>query len=745
MGTCLTCVQVSAQTISFNEKGQLTGNIPERIYKGDSLQAMVAGSENPNDGFIKSLKTRAAAAKALAVKLLGDQDRLDQLMYIYGIGDQKLRDIIADCDNIELGRTPENGYLPEIKDLPDYYRIEIKDIPDSKKTFGITTPSAKFAAAPNDAYSMQLNLTFTDKFKKASYDWLTGSKDKFKPVTAEKRAILKDLKLKEQSKLSQIKDIIALRPGDDLARIEEAIRQIQTLRTELRTLSEDILNNIKLDDKEWVLKWFWYQGAHDLPLLNPFKFATESSLGGKPDTTENIGLWAKIKARQNYLANKKDLAGADADRIIDEMTKFHKTIAANQEAMENYNKTAANNQKAMADFGQTETLLNSPIFYLSDRTLSPRLNYWMRNHNAASGHSLMTLNPKKEYLDEDKMVVLDHNLTADQHVTIDFTFTPIASPQTFLGEQFTNAIKTLPALKSVVVANVAEADPAVTTRSRAYNRLVDELQKDVIALKRLDPALDYVLAQTNPDIDIKENPSQNAVYHTELENDGDPTGDQQGGYNIKLKTPVAAAVPSGTAAPAAAAANTTPAAGSAAASNASPASNNPAPAAAGPKFKVQVNKRYRVFPMAGFAYTTDQFSTVGTNADGTAPGKVTQETPLRLIAGLKFFIHSTDIRNRQFFTEKDDNDQPLLWTRVHIDLAVAVSDPVKNIYTGGGVDLWPGLSVNLGLVFNRYQYNTYSIGSSATSRTLYRPGFYFGLTTDVAVITELGKFLTSGK
>lgn len=673
LGTCLTSMQVSAQTISFNEKGQLTGNIPERIYKGDQLKAVVAGSENPNTGFIKSLKKRAATAKALAVKLLGDKDRLDLLDKIYGIGEDDLKKIIADCDNIELARAPANGYLPVVKDEPDYYRIEVKDVPASKTSFGITTPSAEFTAQPNDAYSMQLNLTFTDKFKKAVYGWLAGTKDNFKPVTAEKRAVLKDLKSKEQAKLGEVKGLTALKPGDDLATIEQAIVKIENLRTELRTLNSDILTNIKLEDKVWVLKWFWYQDGHDLPLLNPFKFATESSLGGKPDTTENIGLWAKIKARQGYLANKKDVTGAAADKIIDEMTGFHKTIAANQSAMENYNKTMANNQKAIADFGQTETLLNSPIFYLSDKTLSPRLNYWMRNHNAANGHSLMTLNPKKEYLDEDKMVVLDHNLTADQHVTIDFTFTPIASPQTFLGEQFTNAIKTLPELKNVNFASFAEDNPALTTRSRVYKRLVDSLQKDVTALQRLDLVLDYVLAQTNPDIDVKENPSQNAVYHTELENDGDPTGDQQGGYNIKLKTPVAAAAPSGTVAPVTA--------------------NTPAPvaSAAGPKFKVQVNKRYRVFPMAGFAYTTDQFSTVGTNADGTAPGKVTQETPLHLIAGLKFFIHSTDIRNRQFFTEKDDNDQPLLWTRVHIDLAVAVSDPVKNIYAGGGVDLWPGL------------------------------------------------------
>jgi hypothetical protein len=113
--------------------------------------------------------------------------------------------------------------------------------------------------------------------------------------------------------------------------------------------------------------------------------------------------------------------------------------------------------------------------------------------------------------------------------------------------------------------------------------------------------------------------------------------------------------------------------------------------------------------------------------------------------GLKVFLRKIDIRNPKFITGKDDHGKCLFLSRTSIAVGVDVSKPLNNIYTGLGFDLWPGFCVNLGGVFNKYNYNVYNNNQLVQSKTSYRPGFYLGVSTDVSLFMDLAKILNLTK
>ncbi|MGF7076208.1 hypothetical protein [Mucilaginibacter sp. 3215] len=162
-------------------------------------------------------------------------------------------------------------------------------------------------------------------------------------------------------------------------------------------------------------------------------------------------------------------------------------------------------------------------------------------------------------------------------------------------------------------------------------------------------------------------------------------------------------------------------------------------------FKYRVNKRYRIFPMTGIAYTTNSFQDVASSSDGASAGKVTQEQQTHFIIGLKVFFNKTDIRSNKFFLGNDAYGKSVVLTRLHFDAAVDIVSPLRNIYTGLGLDLGPGVSLNGGAVFNKYNYNLYSNGQNTIIKTLYGTGAYIGLTTDVSVVADLFKLLNISK
>ncbi|MBK7559023.1 MAG: hypothetical protein IPI54_12580 [Chitinophagaceae bacterium] len=261
------------------------------------------------------------------------------------------------------------------------------------------------------------------------------------------------------------------------------------------------------------------------------------------------------------------------------------------------------------------------------------------------------------------------------------------------------------ALGAFAAAGGAEPTAAHNARIEAQGNVVKLIGK-ITELQAFEKALEYLVRQSNPVIEIKETVDKTSSYHSELSNPPKKiTGPKKATYYMNTET-----------------------AGNEGNKNKTVPDT----------FTYRINKLYRIFPMAGAFYTTNQFVEM-------KEGKINELPHTRFVVGLKVYVKKTDIRNTKFFTGKDEHNNRLWKSRTSVQVAFDAQKPLRNIYLGAGLDLWPGFCVSVGAVASKYTYTEFSNGETVRSRELYRPGLYVGVSTDISLFTDVVKFLNLSK
>jgi hypothetical protein len=712
----------------FTDKGAVRGNMPEKLLTSDILQFRVDGKDLLPDEQ-KSLSDKAAKAVARIDHLSSEQ--LNILDWVYDIKPPDLAIIRAQFQTIIADQAhAAQAYVPGIEDNSTYYHVTTQDIAgmphadmQANDPTSFLLPSA--LQYPNQN-AVTLALNRTNLFKKTTFGWYTTfAGDYSKELSQADIDALNGLKTQSKNVLSDFQAIVAkvknnlIKNGHELKLFDAQLDKILALLTTVQARVDFS------DDKEWILDWFWY-GTSKIPELNPFSFQKGEDIA-LPDTSGLPALRATVFTEESYLKNLNvnKVPEAVAKKYIKEIAANRLTIAATLKAFQTATDQQNDNDKQIADFAATVTALNKVLLIVSNSGADDPI-YWMRHHDALDNGAEMNFKEQLGYTEEDRVFILTHNLTANQQANVALKYTPIGNDESPFAETVTSVLQSLGPLVANTAGTRDELSLAdYTLLAASVNRKIFQVQNQLSCLL----AIDYLLAQSNPKLDVKELTDPVELYHSQKDRTPGINGPQQAVYTVSIGAKAADA------------------GSSAAGSSNSAAAAAPAAVSGIPvdTFKYRVNKLYRVFPMAGIAYTFNHFGSVATNSSSAAPGVLTTETQTHFFVGLKVFLQKTDIRNTSFISGTDAHGNPLFWTRVHLDAGFDLSKPLNNIYTGAGIDPFPGVGLNFGLVWNKYDYYRYAGDNQNLHQSLYRPGIYLGLSTDVALIAQLTKLLNLSK
>jgi len=724
----LSCSFAFAQrqyTITLGAKGQMRPELPERLFTNDVLKFVVSSpGENPAK-YKKQLIDNLKKAVKNMDRLTASADKMALLTAVYDI---KAADLDAVSYELKTIINAPNNEETESDNVPDYQ-------PDSVQFYSVTMGKnpAKMAAnevsgpfpANTDDGQAQLGFTVTrtDPAKKMVFDWLGKTADDFpKPIDIKTFSDDMDALKKLVAAAGTLKDDIKAfhdeRRGvvtdSDIPAIKKFQDRATQLNTDLGNEFTAIEKDIVLKEyKKWVLEWMWYQTS-GLPSLNPLPFVSPDDLGGRPDTTEIAAIQDQITDRQTLLSKlnlkTKDLHEAGSLlATIDDLRRRIKSIRKAYAAF-----TA--NEGAATDFGHTSAQLNKGIFFTNEKDKTVN---WMRHHDASKGQQLMNGLTREEYLETDRVVILDHNLTGTEKVSIHFSLSDIPDDQSRFAETLSPLITALAGVAgsfNVPRPNnnfTKTAGANVESELKILQSKINALNVSLKETKLHSDQLDYMTQQRNPRLDVKEATDESTGFHTEVANPAKKTnGPIKATYYLTVTN------------------------------SAAKVAQADAPAA--DTFTYRIDKLYRLFPMAGVSWTFNGWNTVSYDS-ASHQSKVTTEKHLHFVIGLKVYLRKTDIRNSKFIWGKDDNGKCLFLSRTSIHLAFDAGSPLNNLYSGVGFDLWPGVCLSGGLAFNRYRYDQYAHGVIIKTENPYRTGLYMGLSTDLSLFTDVAKFLNLTK
>ncbi|TFF34553.1 hypothetical protein [Mucilaginibacter psychrotolerans] len=735
--------------IHFNDKGQLTGELPQILPASKKLGFQVSGLKDPAVAYAQMLKDRATEAVKTLNLIIADANKEAFLQKLYEISDAQLKAVRDACIAIAANPTiapsaPNDKYTLNITPNPNYYTVKLSPSSATPVSMPMNTTTGTQPSMLTNGNSMTITLSLENAYKKMVWDWYYNKKGDFKPLDPSDQTLWASLKQEEKKLLAEVNDLMTNKPARTYEKLKAYLETIKAERQKVQGLVGriDAAVSSKLkNNQDWLLEWLWYQNT-TTPQLNPFKFVATSSLGQEPDTSDNPGLRLKIQTRENVIKNMdtKNPNLTVSDHWVSDIDGFRKTLTANTLAYKNYQILSAANEKSKADFAQTTTNLNEALFFVTVEAPVKKV-IWMRHHDAADGNEIMNVDQATEYLEDEKLVILTHNLATGEKSEVSLSYSDIKTNNSFIGDLFLEATSMINT--SQFTHGGREQDPRINGIAALLDAEIGGLGDDVKNLKGLDVYLDYLLKQTNVEQEIQPVTDQAPVYHSEKQQAPQVSGNKAAAYTVKtVKTDAGSnaggTAPSGVTTTTSTSAATTTTVTAAAAGKS--ASTMPVDT-----FKFRVNKKYRIFPMAGIAFNTSNFTNVAPGSDGNSPGKQTSESISHFFVGIKVFIEKTDIRNTRFFLNSDAEGNSLFWSRTHFDAAFEIGSPLNNLYFGGGFDLWPGFGLNVGCVLNKYNYNLYANGQNTVSQSLYRPGVYLGVSTDVAVVAELFKLLNIGK
>ncbi|PZF71877.1 hypothetical protein [Taibaiella soli] len=703
--------------INFNADGTLDTPLPDRLTNEDLLTFSVQGTQENINKYQKEVSERIKKAQQYLELLRHDTAKMKILTTVYGI---------TELDTSKMFRpTP---FDQEMK----YYSIKSNMTQgkyDSSLKPGVPLPAAKIDLAEG-VQKVTITLSKRDPFKKLVIDRIKATRNDFKGMPSKDDIDLIGNKMAAfstaantytQTILTQMKE----KKGS------KSLKQSQfgtwtNFVDSLNGVATNLIDNVrKIVDlsanQKWLMEWLWFasQDKTGLPLLNPLNF-TDPSLIKEPDTSLLLTLRAKLATRDNFIKNAAPGKPSEfdaADKIIDDADLMRSTIASKEAEYKSWEKSSAYNDSLVLAYEHVNVILNKAILMISGKDTIR----WMRHHDMSNEANTMNIVDRDEYLEDSYVSILGHNLKENQKMSVNISYAPITSDQSPLADQFTgnSAIDDLIALLTKGIGTQGgvrsqRAEKKATSDDKdSLRKYLVKLGANLDTLQDLQVCLAYVGRQTVPYKDIEEQAGEHSAYHSEIKMTKKVKGPKQASYEVDVVDTQS---------------------GDAAAKDKTSSSSSDT-------FTYRVNKKYWLFPMAGLAYNVTHFAHIDPNSSGNGPGTVSTEDPVHFVAGLKFYINKTDIRDNRFITGKDDNGKCLFWSRTSIDVAVDVSKPLNNIYTGIGFDLIPGCCINAGAVWNKYTFYSYDNGQNTGSQQLYRCGFYVGVSTDVTLVDQILKLL----
>ncbi len=710
--------------IAFDASGKIIPAVPDKINKDDKLVFRMKQPDETFDSYEKVLKDRITKAKQRLVKLKSSPENLQLLKDIFDIDPPEIDAVTADIDKVAIGASLT--YVPVFKTADkSYFHITLKHTEDAFDKFIEPNKASDEATAALEVDAVQLGITIGKNlpFEKLAYTWLYNTRgDYAAPISFSKylsdREQLKTQNEKVTEFLKNYETKLAGSNGvfkpADVPFLQTATKEAITLTGQLNALIATVKADIQLHNyKPWMLKWMWYQNK-EIPDINPFTFKATDDLPQEPDTAQLPGIREKIDSRVKLIgnANLKKLTIKQLDAIIAETDDLRKTLNEKLAAYKRYSEATASNEKNLQAFATTSKQLNNGQLFVGDP--DDRI-YYMRNHDASNNYQLMTESGADEYLEGDRVVILAHNLLENEKTSIHLEFAEISNDQSEIAEQGLALIGQLTGIQSALkpVPTIGLIKPEDDAKKKAKGA-IDDLKDAMKTIRQLIMDVDYLIKQSNPVTTVEEKSDKANAYHSQLVNP-----------SKKIDGPKKATYYLGTTTTATAAAATN-------------AADTDKPIA--DTFTYRINKLYRLFPMAGIAYTTVQLNDISIDS-ASHQGKNTMQAQVHVIIGLKVYVRKTDIRDGKIFTGTDIHGRPLWPSRTSFTVAFDAKKPLNNVYLGGALDIFPGLTFNIGCVINKYTYNSYSNLQLVQSKTMYRPGFYLGLTTDVSLLAGIAKLL----
>jgi len=736
LATTICYAQQPEKTIRFNTKGELIGTLPEKISKGENIIFKVTDGDDPIEEAAATLKKKAEKAKERLEKLVKDKAKMDLLKKVYDIGPADLTRLKDDYELvIRKIDDPNIQYMPLLKVDFEPYRLAIADLPGTEMKFDGVGLTKALTLKYTDDRSVSLKLRVLDPYKYATFKFYNDQQISFSETF--NRDYINQINIRVNEVDSLLKKInawlesISLESSSTVAEINAYGKKANAFLNEVESLNVKLRQELILDkNKEWIMKWYWYYND-EMPRINPFDFRSSGDIKS-PDTSKAPALRLRLRSRENLIKNAdyKKVSSETLDKYINEVDSFNIKLAVMMNASQKFKNDSSQNAKRINDFAGYTSNLNNVLFYLSDD--SSGLTYLMRHHNARDGDLMMNSTVRSEYTEDDHVILLTHNLFTNEKVATEFSYVSIDKMESQFAEMINPKIGLLKDIFDPAKINTVWQDTTTSAMQVLIEKANKEIQaknkarKDLrIALSKLKSATlvtkdyltaaNYICRQQVPMLSLEEIKSEGYTYHTQNEEPFQRRKNENVSYPVgdaRITTTKSAQ------------------AGKADAEVKAPEKTENA-------VEYRVNKLYRVFPMAGVGFTLQDFY----NSDGAGGNTISSEKRAHFFAGLKVFLRKTDIRNTSFFTEKDQQNRSLLLSRLSVTAAVDLGSPLDNIYTGAGLDLWPGLCLNAGMVLNRYTYYENSLGGGNISRNLYRPGIYVGISTDVNVVVQLVKLL----
>lgn len=729
LGSCYYSQGQKNYTIALEDSGKIRSTLPERLDSSNTLLFRVNDPVGSFNNYKKMLTDKAGQAVKQLEKLKTEKDQMDILDTVYGIKETDITAVITQLKATIANpiATGSAVWVPRFSTTDHlYYKVELSSAKNSPKdSMTANIESKPLAIIPvTDKTEIGFTVYKKEPFKKLVYNWLQQTAQTYVNIDFPSlRKLKQDITADQDSAnrfATKVESLNKKNETDKESKVKELIDEADDLIKKIETTTVNLdkalpKNTIHAADyKQWILHWLWYQKG-TMPAFNPFNFTLEENLGNEPDTSKLESLRLKIQSREELY--KKMTRLSQIDSIINEIEALRKEKYDLEKAASRFAKQKGNNDKAIAEFSVTARQLNEGIVMVgkNDNT-SPFL--WMRHHDASTGYQLISDDDKGEYLETDKVIILTHNLRPNERTVLNIQFTEITNDMSLLAEGLSPAIAKLKDAARGLNLN-ADLPNINSNLKKLTNDLTTKISKIrnlLLALQLYQPALKYLLAQSNAKTDIEETIDRVNSYHSQVANPPKKiTGPKKASYSMTTVT-----------------------------SNkgnnaAAPASASPAP----DTFSYRVNKLYRMFPMAGINYTANRFNAI--DGGGSGQTKNTEDAHVHFVIGLKVFLNKIDIRSPKFFTGTDDHGKSLLLSRISLQVGFEIPKPLRNVYGGIGLDLWPGFCISAGVVANKYTYNVYNAGQAVQSSSLYRPGFYTGISTDISLFTDIAKFLNISK
>ncbi|WP_276484471.1 hypothetical protein [Paraflavitalea pollutisoli] len=714
-------------TIQVDKAGKIGPVLPERLGRTDNIQLNLNDPEESFDKYKNAYVNQLKRAESLIAEMRKDADKMKVLSTLFGISNGDINLVVNEIK--QAIANPLSGasfnYIPSFSAAQQkYYKVVLKNTASIiNDAFGPNQTGNALLVTPKGSESrIGFEIRKTDAYRKLVFEWFTKTNGLYAQLIdasvlpkfqQEIKSLVPRVELFADSCKKIIADLLKERKAglhDDKLLIKYKVL-LETIISRGAELNKEIDQMLALyvpkvvatSNKDWVLKWLWYQTTV-MPATNPFGFG--EGLAKRPDTSALGSLRIKLQTRESFLKSNLDrLKDKQLDSLLDVIESYKKQLQSIEQTVAAYvqQEKVSNTNKEV--FCTTTFALNNGVLFVDG---TDNNYYWMRHHDAATNYEIINDRLTDEYLETDPVIILAHNLQPNQKASLNLTFKEIENDQSLLSDILIPQIK---ALKASQTGTGSGAAVRVDQLLAASDSVIDELTNRLQDIRIYNKAIDYLMGQSNPPLQLEEQTDKSKAYHSEVTNPVKKVKgprkatyylntvvlNAQGGDSLKLDK-----VPTDT-------------------------------------FSYRINKLYRLFPMAGIAWVPQRLASV--NRDSAGNFSIDQEATVKFVVGLKVYLRKTDIRSPQFITGKDRDGKPLLLSRTSITVAFDVKKPMDNIYTGVGFDLWPGFCFNVGGMFNKYHYKSYKDGKVFQDKKPYRAAFFMGLSTDLTLFAELGKFL----